>query len=323
VRNPWNMAHVPGGSSGGSGVAVAAGLCAAALGTDTAGSIRLPACQCGVVGLKPTYGRTSLAGVTPLAWSLDHVGPLTRTVGDAALVYSVLSGSPPPSTLETGIAGLKLGVPRAFFFDNLQPDVAAAVERALDSLRELGASLVDVEWPDVQLSNSITWTIILAEASAYHRAWFQARPEGYSEETRQHLLMGERLPAADYVQAQRARSVLQRQAADVMSGVDALVTPSLQITAPRIGQTSVEFGGKVREINPVFIRLSDPFNVTGQPAISVPCGISDDGLPIGLQIAGRPFDEDMVLRIASAFESATPWHLRRPLLGPRPKTLQP
>jgi aspartyl-tRNA(Asn)/glutamyl-tRNA(Gln) amidotransferase subunit A len=137
------------------------------------------------------------------------------------------------------------------------------------------------------------------------------------------LLMGERLPAADYVQAQRARSVLQRQAADVMSGVDALVTPSLQITAPRIGQTSVEFGGKVREINPVFIRLSDPFNVTGQPAISVPCGISDDGLPIGLQIAGRPFDEDMVLRIASAFESATPWHLRRPLLGPRPKTLQP
>jgi aspartyl-tRNA(Asn)/glutamyl-tRNA(Gln) amidotransferase subunit A len=315
VRNPWNTAHVPGGSSGGSGVAVAAGLCAAALGTDTAGSVRLPASQCGVVGLKPTYGRTSLAGVTPLAWSLDHVGPLSRTVADAALVYRVLSGTPPPSMIDAGIAGLRLGVPRTFFFDSLQSDVAAAVERALDSLREMGATLVDVAWPDVDRSNSITWTIILGEASAYHRSWLQTRPEAYSEETRQNLRIGERLTAAEYVQAQRARSVVQRRAAEVMTGVDALVTPSLQITAPRIGQASVELGGKVKDINPVFIRLSDPFNVTGQPAISVPCGFGDNGLPIGLQIAGRPFDEEMVLRVASAFESATPWHLQRPALA--------
>jgi aspartyl-tRNA(Asn)/glutamyl-tRNA(Gln) amidotransferase subunit A len=295
-------------------VAVAAGMCAAALGTDTAGSIRLPACQCGVVGLKPTYGRVSIDGVMPLAWSLDHVGPLTRTVADAALVHSVLAASPAATTLEAGVAGLRLGVPRDFFFEGLQSDVAAAIERALQTFRDQGAELVDVAWPDVELSNSITWTIILAEASAYHRAWFRARPEAYSEQTRHDLLLGERLPAADYVQAQRARSVLQRRVADVMAGLDALVTPSLQITAPRIGQTTVEVGGKLKEINTVFIRLSDPFNVTGQPAISVPCGFGDDGLPIGLQVVGAPFAEDTVLRVAAAYEAATEWHLRRPPL---------
>jgi aspartyl-tRNA(Asn)/glutamyl-tRNA(Gln) amidotransferase subunit A len=314
VRNPWNTAHVPGGSSGGSGVAVAAGLCAAALGTDTAGSIRLPAAQCGVVGLKPTYGQSSIEGVLPLAWSLDHVGPLTRTVADAALMYAAQTGTQPPRTLRGGVAGLRLGVPRDFFLDGLQPDVQAAVEGALEVLRGLGAELVEVVWPDVHLSNSITSSIILAEASAYHRAWFRAQPQAYSEETRQNLLRGERLPAADYVQAQRARSVVQRQVADVMSGVDALVTPTLQITAPRIGQTTVEVGGKVEDVNPVFIRLTDPFNVTGQPAISVPCGFGDDGLPIGLQVAGPPSGEEIVLRIAAAYESATPWHLQRPRL---------
>jgi aspartyl-tRNA(Asn)/glutamyl-tRNA(Gln) amidotransferase subunit A len=315
VRNPWNTAHVPGGSSGGSGVAVAAGMCAAALGTDTAGSIRLPASQCGVVGLKPTYGRISIDGVIPLAWSLDHVGPLTRTVADSELVYAVLSGTSPSDNLATGVQGLRLGVPRDFFFENLQPDVGAAVEDALHILRRLGAELVDVVWPDVQLSNSITWTIILAEASAYHRAWFRTQPEAYSEETRHNLLLGEQLRAADYVQAQRARSVLQRQVTDVMAGVDVVVTPSIQITAPRIGQTTVDVAGKQKEINPVFIRLADPFNVTGQPAISVSCGFDTQGLPIGLQIAGAPFAEETVLRVAAAYESATDWHLRRPLLG--------
>jgi aspartyl-tRNA(Asn)/glutamyl-tRNA(Gln) amidotransferase subunit A len=315
VRNPWNTAHVPGGSSGGSGVAVAAGMCAAALGTDTAGSIRLPASQCGVVGLKPTYGRVSIDGVIPLAWSLDHVGPLTRTVADSELVYAVLSGTSPSGNLATGVKGLRLGVPRHFFFKNLQPDVGAAVEDALQILRGLGAELVDVVWPDVQLSNTITWTIILAEASAYHRAWFRTQPDAYSEETRHNLLLGEQLCAADYIQAQRARSVLQHQVTDVLAGVDAVVTPSLQITAPRIGQTIVEVGGKQKEINPVFIRLADPFNVTGQPAISVPCGFDTQGLPIGLQIAGAPFAEQTVLRVAAAYESATDWHLRRPRLG--------
>jgi aspartyl-tRNA(Asn)/glutamyl-tRNA(Gln) amidotransferase subunit A len=324
VRNPWHTDHVPGGSSGGSGVAIAAGLAALALGTDTAGSVRLPASQCGIVGLKPTYGRVSIQDVVPLAWSLDHVGPMTRTVADAALLLRVLAGwepkdstsqhLPPTDFLghDQGIGGMRLGVPRAYFFDGLQPDVEAAVEEALSVLRGLGAELIDVDWPGVELSNSITWTIVMGEASAYHRAWFRSRAHEYSPETRANLELAEALPAADYVQAQRARSVLQRSVAAVLAGVDALVTPALAITAPRIGQTTVNVGGKVKEINPVFIRLADPFNVTGLPAISVPCGFDGDALPIGLQIAAAQFAEDVVLRIAHAYEQATQWHTKRP-----------
>jgi aspartyl-tRNA(Asn)/glutamyl-tRNA(Gln) amidotransferase subunit A len=326
VRNPWNTDHVPGGSSGGSGVAVAAGLATLALGTDTAGSVRLPACQCGIVGLKPTYGRVSIQDVIPLAWSLDHVGPMTRTVADAALLLSVLAGGEPtdptsrklPSSdflrPDQGIRGVRLGVPRRYFFDGLQPDVEAAVGDALAVLRGLGAELVDVDWPGVELSNSVTWTIVMAEASAYHRPWFRERPDDYSAETRANLALALTLPAADYVQAQRARSVLQQAVSKIFDGVDALVTPALAITAPRIGQTTVNVGGKVKEINPVFIRLADPFNVTGLPAISVPCGFGSDGLPVGLQIAAAPFAEEVVLLVAHAYEQATEWHNKRPIM---------
>jgi aspartyl-tRNA(Asn)/glutamyl-tRNA(Gln) amidotransferase subunit A len=328
VRNPWNREHVPGGSSGGSAVAVAAGLCAAALGTDTAGSVRLPACQCGIVGIKATYGRASIRGVIPLAWSLDHVGPMTRTVEDAALLLNAIAGwtptdpttnrAPAPDFLEGiggGIRGMRLGVPRAYFFDGLQRDVEAAIHRALEELRGLGASLVDLEWPDARLSNTVTWTIILAEASAYHRGWIRSRPDDYGPDVRINLEQGEFLPATDYVQAQRVRSVLQRQVAALLEGVDALATPMLAITAPKVGETTVEVGGKVKEINPVFIRLADPFNVTGLPAISVPCGFGTDGLPIGLQLVGRPFAEQTVLRVAHAYEQQTDWHRRRPVLA--------
>jgi aspartyl-tRNA(Asn)/glutamyl-tRNA(Gln) amidotransferase subunit A len=325
VRNPWNTDHMPGGSSGGSGVAVAAGLATLAVGTDTAGSVRLPACQCGIVGLKPTYGRVSIQDVIPLAWSLDHVGPMTRGVADAALLLSVLAGweaiDPTSRQLpltdlvrpEQGIGGLRLGIPRAYFFDGLQPDVEAAIDHALEVLRDLGAELVEVEWPGVELSNSVTWTIVMAEASAYHRQWFRDRPAEYSAETRAHLELAETLPAADYVQAQRARSVLRHNVQAVLGGVDALVTPALAITSPRVGQTTVTLGGKMKEINPVFIRLADPFNVTGLPAISVPCGFGTDGLPIGLQVAAAPFAELMVLRVARAYEQATVWHTKRPI----------
>lgn len=314
VRNPWNQEHVPGGSSGGSAAAVAAGLCAIALGTDTAGSVRLPASQCGVVGLKPTYGLVSIQDVIPLAWSLDHVGPIARTVDDTRLALQVLADWE-PNEPDENIAGLRLGVVRGYFFDALQPDVELAVERALGMLRDLGATLVDLEWPAVHLSNSATWTIILAEASAYHREWLRSRPEAYSPETRANLELGERVSASDYVQAQRARTVLQQQVGNVLARVDALVTPALGITAPRIGQAMVEVAGKVKEVNPVFIRLADPFNLTGLPAISVPCGFSAEGLPIGLQIAAAPFAESTVLRVAQAYESATEWHTRRPELA--------
>ncbi|MCA1644495.1 MAG: amidase [Chloroflexi bacterium] len=325
VRNPWNTDHVPGGSSGGSGVALAAGLSTLALGTDTAGSVRLPAAQCGVVGLKPTYGLVSIQDVVPLAWSLDHVGPMARSVADVALLLGVLAGweSTDPTSRrspatgagasrDAGLAGIRLGVPRHYFFDALQPDVEAAVNQALGVLRDLGAELVDVQWPDVDLSNSITWTIILAEASAYHRQWFRTQPDNYSADTRADLTLGESVLAADYVQAQRARTRLQHQVREVLAGVHALVSPALAMTPPRIGQTTVIVGGKQKQINPVFIRLADPFNVTGLPAISLPCGFGTDGLPIGLQVAAAAFAEPMVLRIALAYERATDWHTRRP-----------
>jgi aspartyl-tRNA(Asn)/glutamyl-tRNA(Gln) amidotransferase subunit A len=315
VRNPWNTAHVPGGSSGGSGVAVAAGLCAAALGTDTAGSVRLPAAQCGVVGLKPTYSRTSIERVIPLAWSLDHVGPITRCVADAALLLDVLAGTNTFATHSSDdIAGVRIGVPRKYFFDDLQSDVAVAIGDALNVLGGLGATLVDVEWPAAHLSNSATWTIIMAESSAYHRPWFRSRRHDYAPETRANLDLAELLPASDYVQAQRVRTVLRQQVREVLSTVDALATPSLAITAPLIGQTGIEIGGKTKAINPVFIRLADPFNLTGTPAISVPCGFGANGLPVGLQLATAAFQERMVLRVASAFEAATEWHRRHPAL---------
>jgi aspartyl-tRNA(Asn)/glutamyl-tRNA(Gln) amidotransferase subunit A len=314
VRNPWNLAHVPGGSSGGSGAAVAACLCPAALGTDTAGSVRLPAAQCGIVGLKPTYGRISIEDVLPLAWSLDHVGPMARDVADAALLFGVLAGATVGVEPAPSLQGVRLGLPRRYFYEGLQPDVEAAVEDALRTLRELGAVVTDVDWPGVDVSNSATWTIILAEASAYHRPWFRTRPEAYSDETRANLELGEFLPAGDYVQAQRVRRVMQAQVRALLRDLDALVTPALAITSPRIGQTTVEVGGKVKEINPVFIRLADPFNLTGLPAISVPCGFGTSGLPIGLQIAAAPFAEQTVLRIAAAYEAHTDWHARRPVL---------
>jgi aspartyl-tRNA(Asn)/glutamyl-tRNA(Gln) amidotransferase subunit A len=292
---------------------VAAGLAPAALGTDTAGSVRLPAAQCGIVGLKPTYGRTSIESVLPLAWSLDHVGPIVRNVADAALIYSVLSGEPPIRDASESLRGLRLGAPR-YFFEGLQPEVASGLEAALDVLRDLGADVRDVEWPGVEVSNSATWTIILAEASAYHRPWFRTRPQDYSDETRANLELGEFLPAGDYVQAQRVRSVLRSSVQALLTSVDALVTPALPITSPRIGQASVDLDGKTRPINPVFIRLACPFNLTGLPAISVPCGFGANDLPVGLQIAAAPLAEDVVLGVAAAFESATAWHTRRPTL---------
>jgi aspartyl-tRNA(Asn)/glutamyl-tRNA(Gln) amidotransferase subunit A len=264
-----------------------------------------------VVGLKPRYGAVSIDSVIPLAWSLDHIGPITRTVADAALLLQAMSGQP------VGVPAwkreLRLGVPRAYFFEALQPDVEAAVEAGLEVLRGLGATLVEIEWPAVKLSNSATWTIILAEASAYHRPWFRRRPEAYSAETRHNLELGEQVAASDYIQAQRARTVLKQQVNEVLAQVDALLTPMLAITAPKIGQTTIEVGGKVKEINPVFIRLADPFNLTGLPAISVPCGFGQDGLPIGLQIAAGT--DAMVLQVAHAYECATDWHTRRPPLG--------
>jgi aspartyl-tRNA(Asn)/glutamyl-tRNA(Gln) amidotransferase subunit A len=327
ARNPWDRERVPGGSSGGSAAAVAAGLCVAAVGTDTAGSVRLPACQCGVVGLKPTYGRVSRFGITPLAWSLDHAGPITRSVEDAALMLEAMAGPDPrdastvrapledvTARLDGDVKGLRLGVPTEFFFEGLDAEVEAAVRRAIAALEGLGATVQAVELPSARYSNSATWTIILAEASSYHRAWLRTRGAEYGADVRANLQQGEFLPATDYLQAQRVRTVMRREVRAALERVDALVAPMLAIVSPKIGQETVRVGGKERPINPVFIRLAAPFNLTGLPALAVPCGFSRAGLPIGLQLAGRPFDEATVLRLGYAYEQSTDWHRASPPL---------
>jgi aspartyl-tRNA(Asn)/glutamyl-tRNA(Gln) amidotransferase subunit A len=323
ARNPWNPAHIPGGSSSGSGAALAARLCMGSLGSDTGGSIRGPASLCGIVGLKPTYGRISRYGVVALSWSLDHAGPMTRSVEDCAHMLQCVAGYDPrdPASadvpvgsytahLTEPIRGLRLGVPRAAFMDveGLDPDTRAAVETAFDVFRDLGATLVDVEWPSLGWS-AATGLISAMEAFAYHAQTLRERPSAFGVLARNRFRLGGLLSSADYLQAQRARAVVCHEAATLMQSVDALVTPTS--IAPASTFESFDPLAQYHD-RPSFTR---PFNLTGQPALSIPCGFSRAGLPIGLQIAGRPFDEATVLRLGHAYESATDWHTRVPALA--------
>ena len=338
TRNPWDLDRTPGGSSAGSGAAVGAGACLAAMGTDTGGSIRMPAAVDGVVGLKPTYGRVSRHGVVPLSWSLDHCGPLTRTVEDAALMLQAIAGydaRDPASAnvsvadftrdIQSGVKGLRLGVPTNYYFDRIHVAVRDAFERALAMLAELGAVRVDVTLRLVELAVPIGIGILMPEASSIHQQWLREQPERYDDGTRRMLQAGELQLATDYLRSQRARTALKAAFRSTFEqhSLDALVMPTEPTTATRIDQLEVDFGGGVREpFFSTFVRHTIPFNVSGQPALSVPCGFSADteggrigaGLPIGLQIAGKPFDEATILRIGSAYQAVTDWHTRRPPL---------
>ena len=308
-RNPWDLSRVAGGSSGGSAAALAAGLCFLAPGTDTGGSIRIPASACGVVGLKPTFGRVSRRGVFPLAWSLDHVGPLARTVEDAALALEVMAGAddadpwcarqpsePFARDLERGVDGLVLGLPRPLFFDSLEPDVAAAFENARLALERAGATFVDVEIPSLRDSYTAFHAILASEASARHEPWLRERPHDYGEGTRNALLQGFAIPAVDYVNARRFQGRLSAELDAALGRVTALLTPTLPRTAPPLGEPVS------REPASAWNRLLVPFNLAGLPALSVPCGFDRQELPIGLQIVGRAFDEATVLRVGRAWE---------------------
>ena len=317
ARNPWNPEHVPGGSSSGSGAALAAGLTVAALGSDTGGSIRGPAAFCGIVGLKPTYGRVSRAGVVTLSWTLDHAGPMARTVEDCAHLLQALAGhdpadpasSPEPvvdylAGLRDGVRGLRVGVPRAYFHEGLAPEVAAAFETALDVLRRLGAAVEEVEIPSIRVAPAFM-VIMLAEAFAYHERDLRERPELYGEVAREKFMTGGLFTGPEYVQAQRLRARLVAETARVLQRVDLLATPTAVGPAPPfsvVWNPDYPFG---RSNMP-------PFNLTGLPALALPCGFSPAGLPLSLQLAGRPFDEATVLRAGQAFQEATDWHRRRP-----------
>ncbi|MBI5709782.1 MAG: amidase [Candidatus Eisenbacteria bacterium] len=318
-RNPWDRARVPGGSSGGSGAALAAGLAHLSLGTDTGGSIRIPASACGVVGLKPTFGRVSRRGVIPLAWSLDHVGPMARTVEDAALLLNAIAGPDPEDPwcadvpagdftrdLERGARGLTIGVPERYFFEGLEPDVAAAVRAAVATLGQEGARRTAAEMPHVTEAHTALHAILAAEAGAYHAPWLRTRAEDYGEDVRRALELGHFIPAVEYVNARRMQQIVREEFVAALREADVLVAPSLPRTPPAIGEPMS------REPGRAWNRLMTPANLTGLPAISLPCGFDRAGLPVGLQIIGRPFDEATVLRAARAFERATDWHERRP-----------
>jgi aspartyl-tRNA(Asn)/glutamyl-tRNA(Gln) amidotransferase subunit A len=321
TRNPWDPERIPGGSSGGSAAAVAGGLCAAALGSDTGGSIRIPASLCGVVGLKPTFGRVSRHGIVPHSWSLDHAGPLCRTVGDAALMLSVLAGYDPrdpacqdrpvpPYTRALGrpVKGLRIGVCRNHFFDRNEPAVDAAVERAIADLSAAGGRIVEFAIPNLQYGLAAIFAVELASSAAYHDASVAAGRQAHFEpDVRSLVEIGRLVSAADYLKAEQLRAVLCEDFRRAFEDVDVIVGPTEPLTAWKCGEWTVEVGGTPESVLAASWRLTFPYNLTGLPAISVPCGFDDRGLPIGLQIAGRPFDEETVLRVAHAFERRHPW----------------
>ncbi|HYB44627.1 MAG TPA: amidase [Candidatus Methylomirabilis sp.] len=327
--NPWDAtAHrICGGSSSGSGAAVAAGLCAGALGSDTGGSIRIPASLCGITGIKPTYGRVSRAGVLPLAWSLDHVGPMCRSAADCALMLGAMAGYDPrdqtssvlpvpdyTSALTGVVKGLRIGVLRPFFIESAAAAQQDALAEALRALEGLGASLQEVELESVGLAAASSTAVVAVEAYAYHEQWIAKRAAEYGPDVRERLRLGAFVSGADYVNGQRARTVIRDGVDHLLSRLDVLVAPTTPIAAVPVGVGSVEIRGERTPVRGALIRYTRPFNASGHPAASVPCGFDGDGLPIGLQIIGRPFDEATVLRVADAYQRATDWHARRPPL---------
>jgi aspartyl-tRNA(Asn)/glutamyl-tRNA(Gln) amidotransferase subunit A len=326
THNPWHLDHTTGGSSTGSGAAVAAGMIYGSLGTDTGGSVRIPASLCGLVGLKATYGRISRYGVLPLSWSLDHVGPLTRTVRDTALLTSIIAGNdandasssrvPVPdyvAALTGKVDGLRLGVPREFFFEGLDADVQQMMEQALQQLRSLGANVSEVSWPAVRQA-PVLYAISLAEGAAAHEHWLRTRGESYGADVRECMRLGLLVPATAYLKAQRVRAVVSRDLARVLREVDVLVTPTAPIPAPKLDAGPGEIGAPTGALRNTLRRFTQPFNVTGSPAVTVPCGFSRDGLPIGLQLVGRPFDEARLLNLAYTYEQSTDWKDKHPAL---------
>jgi len=327
-RNPYNTDRIPGGSSGGSGAAIVSRMAAATIGTDTGGSIRIPAAFCGCVGMKQTYSRVSRYGVLPLSDSLDHAGPITRSVRDAALMLQVIAGHDPndatsshepvpdyASVCGREVKGMRLGVVRELTV-GLSSEVASSFNGALAKLSEIGAEVTEVSIPVIEHIAGISSTITFVEAAEYHQSWLRTRPGDYGIDVRRALEAGMLTPGPLYVRAQRARSVMLAQALTALERCDALVAPTTAIPAPVIdvGARAKLPTGEAVDMVAAILRFTAPFNVTGQPALALPTGLSADGLPLSMQIIGRPFDESGVFQIASAYEAA-----RGPL--PEPKAL--
>ncbi|MER6382378.1 amidase [Streptomyces sp. NPDC001250] len=320
TNNAWNRDRIAGGSSGGSAVAVAAGTATFSLGTDTGGSIRVPAALNGVVGLKPTYGLVPRTGITSLSWSLDHVGPITRTVEDAALVLSVLAGHDPhdPASLVapqvdyrpgpgTDLTGLRVGVPRNYYFDHVDAEVEAAVRHAIDQLQALGARLVEVEIPMTRYIQPTQWGLMVPEATAYHEQTLRTVPELYQADVRILLEAGQLMPAGDYLHAQRSRSLMRQAWARLLDEVDVIAAPTVPATAVAADKEVITWpDGTVESVSDAYVRLSSPANITGVPSLSVPVGLDAAGLPVGMQLLGPPLGERVLLRVGRAYEQTQP-----------------
>ena len=328
IRNPWDTDRIPGGSSGGSTSALAGGLCSFSLGSDTGGSIRIPASFCGLVGLKPTFGRVSRYGVFPLGHTLDHAGPFGRTVRDTAEVYYAMAGGDPrdescsdqpviePSLgPEPTLAGRTLGVPENFYFDGLHPDIEAAVRKAISVLEGLGAELVSIKVPDIEEFNEIGRLILLAEATSVHEKRLRERRSEIGDDVRALFDQGRFIRASEYLNAQRRRRALIDAFNELLGSVDAIVTPTIPVPPAKIGQNTLTVAGVEQNVRIATTRNARALNLTGLPLLSVPCGFTEDNLPIGLQIIGRLWDEAGILEIGHAYEQATDWHLKRPAIA--------
>ena len=313
VHNPWDLERIPGGSSGGSAAAVAAGIVPLATGTDTGGSIRIPASFCGVVGLKPTFGRVSARGVLPLSASMDHVGPITRTVRDTAIAFQAMvadpSGYVPPADAE--IRGLRIGLPRNFYFDRIDVEVGLAVRTAVQTAAAIGARIIEIDVPDMEALNAAARTIQLPEASAAWKAYLGHR-EDFGADVLALIEQGREVPAIDYIEAQRQRRRIGAEFSRLWGQVDCIFTPTTPMPAPKIGQKEVRVGRAIEEVRIAATRLTRGMNALGLPALSVPCGFTKSGLPVGLQMIAPAGAEDTLLRVAAAMEDALGISTRHP-----------
>jgi aspartyl-tRNA(Asn)/glutamyl-tRNA(Gln) amidotransferase subunit A len=305
VRNPWDLERIPGGSSGGSGSAVAAGLVFLATGTDTGGSIRIPSSFCGTVGLKPTYDRVSRRGVLPLGLTLDHIGPMTRSVRDVAIGFHAMCENPsayvPPAQVD--IRGLRIGLPENYYFDRVDVEVAGAVRTAIQSAAAMGARIVDIKVPDIDAINVVGRVLLLVEAVSNLRPHLSRRAD-FGADVLTLLDQGRLIPAIDYADAQRLRRIYIREFSKLWSQVDCIFTPCTPTPAPKIGQTTIEIGPATDDVRLASTRFMRAINVLGIPSLAMPCGFSKSGLPLGLQILGAPRAEDTLLKIGAAMEDA-------------------
>ncbi|PYM35287.1 MAG: hypothetical protein DME15_06770 [Candidatus Rokuibacteriota bacterium] len=309
-------------------MAVAAALCPGALGSDTGGSIRIPASLCGISGLKPTYGRVSRAGVLPLSWSMDHAGPMARTVEDCALMLRAMAGYDPadPTTsvlpvpdyaaaLTGDVRGLRVGLLRAHFTDVATSEVRVAVEKAAKTLEQAGAVVDEVGLAQIEHVPAASFAVVATEALAYHAEWMRTRAADYQPDVRERLKLGAFVSGVHYVRAQQVRQLVRREVDAALARRDVLLAPATPIPAPVLGEKTTRLGDGPSDVRSALLRLTRPFNFSGHPACSVPCGFTSTGLPIGLQFVGRPFDEATVLRAGDAYQRLTEWRARRPVLA--------